>query len=85
MVLMLTRFAIGSFKFGRWVYGTDVCPDCGKEYDKPVFLAANLITKRYERYPHCGKWYMMKAYGKKVMKNGEVSEDKDDMLEGGAE
>lgn len=69
MILMLARFAVGAFKVGRWVYGTDVCPDWGKEYDKPIYLAANLITKRYERCPHCGKWHMMRAYGKKIMKD----------------
>jgi DNA-directed RNA polymerase subunit RPC12/RpoP len=84
MLLMLTRFAIGSFRFGRFLYGTDVCPDCGKEYDKPVFLAANLMWKRYERCPHCGKWHMMRAYGKKVIKNGEEAPGKNDNLSGEA-
>jgi DNA-directed RNA polymerase subunit RPC12/RpoP len=82
MVLMLTRFAVGSFKFGRWVYGTDVCPDCGKEYDKPVFLAVNLMWKRYERCPHCGKWHMMRGYGKKVMKDGEEGAVEPDNVSG---
>ncbi len=77
ILLMLTRFAIGSFKLGRWLYGTDVCPDCGKEYDKPVFLAVNLMWKRYERCPHCGEWHMMRAYGKKVTKDGNGEEKTD--------
>jgi hypothetical protein len=65
MGLMVTYLGTGGFNLGRGIYGTDICPDCGKEYNKPLFLAVNLLNKRYERCPHCKKWHMMPSFPRK--------------------
>lgn len=69
MALMVTYFATDKFRLGKALYGTAVCPECGKEYDKPLFLAVNLLNKRYERCPHCKKWHMMSGVSKKKGEN----------------
>lgn len=40
---------------GLW--GATVCPKCGRAFNRNVF-GLNLISKRYEPCPHCGKWSM---------------------------
>jgi RsiW-degrading membrane proteinase PrsW (M82 family) len=38
--------------------GSATCPSCHEVYPRS-FFAANLLTKRYERCPHCRKWHMV--------------------------
>lgn len=38
--------------------GNATCPSCREVYPRS-FFAANLLTKRYERCPHCRKWHMV--------------------------
>ena len=37
-------------------YGRRACPECGGEYDAPIF-ALNFGRTRYERCPHCRRWH----------------------------
>jgi hypothetical protein len=38
--------------------GSATCPECHKVYPRS-FFAANLLTKRYERCPHCRRWHFV--------------------------
>jgi RsiW-degrading membrane proteinase PrsW (M82 family) len=38
--------------------GEATCPECHEVYPRS-FFAANLLTKRYERCPHCRKWHLV--------------------------
>jgi hypothetical protein len=40
-------------------YGRRHCPECGGDYDAPVF-ALNFGQTRYERCPHCRRWHWTK-------------------------
>jgi hypothetical protein len=42
-------------------YGRRHCPECGGNYDAPVF-ALNFGQTRYERCPHCRRWHWTKAH-----------------------
>jgi len=63
MIVMLCYFGAGANikELGRVFYGFARCPECGKVYVRPLFLAANLINRRYERCPHCKHFHMMDA------------------------
>lgn len=54
---LLSYFALGRVNPGRFLYGRRKCPECGAEYDAPLF-AVNLGTRRYERCPHCRHWHL---------------------------
>lgn len=40
-------------------YGGAICPKCQRPYSMHM-LAMNLLTKRYDYCPHCGKWSLVK-------------------------
>jgi len=53
------------FSFHRFVppmafYGRRDCPECGGDYDAPIF-ALNFGRIRYERCPHCRRWHWTKT------------------------
>lgn len=56
MFLFVNRLASGRIEAG--ILGEATCPDCGKVYPRP-FFAANLLTRRYERCPHCRKFHLV--------------------------
>jgi hypothetical protein len=53
----LSWLLFGKQSLGLLVYGRADCPECGQEYERPLLLAANLGTRRYERCPHCRRWH----------------------------
>jgi RsiW-degrading membrane proteinase PrsW (M82 family) len=58
---LLSRFAFGRLSAGRMLYGQRHCPECGKDYDAPIF-ALNFGLTRYERCPHCRRWHWTKTH-----------------------
>ncbi|HEY3898687.1 MAG TPA: hypothetical protein VGM54_08750 [Chthoniobacter sp.] len=59
---LLAWFCLGRFNPAALVFGRRHCPECGKDYDAPLF-AVNLGSKRYERCPHCRHWHWTMAAG----------------------
>jgi hypothetical protein len=57
---LLVWFAFGRLNPGLPIFGRRRCPECGKDYDPPLF-AVNLGPKRYERCPHCRRWHWTSA------------------------
>ena len=57
---LLSYFVFGKVNPGRLFYGRRKCPECGAEYDAPLF-AANLGSRRYERCPACRHWHFTKT------------------------
>jgi hypothetical protein len=57
---LLSRFAFGRITLGKLLFSTRHCPECGKDYDAPLF-AVNLGSKRYERCPHCRRWHVVRS------------------------
>jgi DNA-directed RNA polymerase subunit RPC12/RpoP len=57
---LLSYFVFGRVSPGRFLYGRRKCPECGAEYDGPLF-AMNLGARRYERCPHCRHWHFTSA------------------------
>ena len=58
---LLSYFTFGRIALGRIFYGRRHCPECGKDYDAPFFLAVNLGRTRYERCPYCRRWHWTTA------------------------
>lgn len=56
MFVFVNRLASG--KAEESILGSSTCPGCGEVYPRS-FLALNLLTKRYERCPHCRKWHLV--------------------------
>jgi hypothetical protein len=61
MFVMLARKTTSVKAAVRSIYGKAKCPGCGFIYNRP-FLALNLLTRRYERCPGCGKFHLTKDY-----------------------
>jgi RsiW-degrading membrane proteinase PrsW (M82 family) len=49
---------LGKEKSGEGFLGSATCPGCGGVYPRSL-LALNLLTKRFERCPHCRKWQLV--------------------------
>jgi hypothetical protein len=60
-LVLLAWFAFGRISPARILYGRRRCPECGGEYDAPIF-ALNFGQTRYERCPHCRRWHWTKAH-----------------------
>jgi len=67
LVIYVSTFTLAMFGFVNRLakdeiregfLGSATCPECHKVYPRS-FFAANLLTKRYERCPHCRKWHMV--------------------------
>lgn len=59
MLALIAYFSYGRLNIGRLFLGRTTCPECGEEYDRPLF-GVNLVTRRYERCPKSGKWHWVK-------------------------
>jgi hypothetical protein len=59
-VALLAYFAFGRAAPVQLFYGRRHCPECGGDYDAPLF-ALNFGRTRYERCPHCRGWHWTKA------------------------
>jgi hypothetical protein len=56
MVAIVSKVVYGKLRIGYMLGGKMICPGCGKGYDRP-FWGVNMITKRYEKCPHCSRWH----------------------------
>lgn len=56
MFAFVNRLASGEVRAG--FLGDATCPECHEVYPRS-FFAANLLTKRYERCPHCRHWHLV--------------------------
>jgi hypothetical protein len=57
---LFSVFVFGHVSPGRLLFGRRKCPECGAEYDSPLF-AINLVSRRYERCPVCRHWHFTKT------------------------
>ncbi len=57
---LLSYFAFGRVVRAGIFYGRKDCPECGGDYDAPLF-ALNFGPTRYERCPHCRRWHWTKT------------------------
>jgi hypothetical protein len=57
---LISYFVFGHVSPGRLFFGRRNCPECGAEYDSPLF-AVNLVSRRYERCPVCRHWHFTKT------------------------
>ena len=57
---LLAYFAVGRLHPSALFFGRRHCPECGADYDAPIF-GANFGTVRYERCPHCRHWHWTRA------------------------
>lgn len=48
----------GDAKAVSGAHGTAVCPSCGKPFARHLW-APNLVTGKFDRCPHCGKWNLV--------------------------
>lgn len=57
-VTWLKWLHFGKSGLGKSIYGNAVCPGCGQEYERGLWLALNFgPNHRYERCPHCRNWH----------------------------
>lgn len=59
MISITTIILYGKLKLGYFLAGQAKCPECAKIYDRP-FLGVSLISKKYEKCPHCKKWHWIR-------------------------
>jgi hypothetical protein len=57
---LLSCFAFGRVVPGKFFYGRRHCPECGADYDAPLF-GFNFGHARYERCPYCRHWHWTKT------------------------
>ena len=62
---------LASDKVRAGFLGEAICPSCHKVYPRS-FFAANLLTRRYERCPHCRKWQLVPMSQPARDKNGKA-------------
>jgi hypothetical protein len=62
---LFSWFTFGRIAPGRMLFGRRNCPECGGDYDAPLF-GINFGPTRYERCPHCRHWHWMKAFAHKT-------------------
>jgi hypothetical protein len=67
LVIYVSLFTLAMFVFvnrlttdkvRKGFLGNATCPSCHQVYPRS-FFAANLLTKRFERCPHCRKWHLV--------------------------
>jgi hypothetical protein len=64
---MFSYFTFGPMKPGLMLFGRRHCPECGGDYDGPLF-GLNFGVTRYERCPHCRHWHWTRAPAQKTSK-----------------
>ena len=78
LVIYVALFTLAMFGFVNWLakdemregfLGSATCPGCGEVYPRS-FFALNLLTKRYERCPHCRHWHLVPMQQPPRDKNG---------------
>ncbi|MEN3368226.1 MAG: hypothetical protein V7609_369 [Verrucomicrobiota bacterium] len=62
---LFSYFTFGRIAPGRMLFGRRRCPECGGDYDAPLF-GINFGPARYERCPHCRHWHWTKAFTHKA-------------------
>ena len=67
LVIYVALFTLAMFGFVNWLakdevqegfLGSATCPECHEVYPRS-FFALNLLTRRYERCPHCRHWHLV--------------------------
>jgi hypothetical protein len=53
--------------------GGAICPQCGRPFALS-FLSLNLITRKLERCPHCGKWSLVTRAPREALAAAEAAE-----------
>ena len=53
--------------------GGAICPKCGRPFALS-FLSLNLITRKLERCPHCGKWSLVARAAREALAAAEAAE-----------
>ena len=64
-VALFSYFKFGRIAPGLMLFGRRHCPECGSDYDVPLF-GVNLGRTRYERCPHCRHWHWTKVFTHKA-------------------
>lgn len=62
---LLSYFTFGRIAPGRMLFGVRRCPECGGDYDAPLF-GLNFGPTRYERCPHCRRWHWTKTFSRET-------------------
>jgi hypothetical protein len=78
MLLLLVYLETESLHPGLFLFGQARCPSCAVVYSRPLFLAMNFGTRRYERCPKCCKWHWIPlrgAAGPPPLPNSEPPQD----------
>ena len=66
VMAIMGRISLRKITLGEFFNGKAKCPECGQIYPRPLFLALNLVNRRYERCPFCHKWHMTDRYKEEV-------------------
>jgi DNA-directed RNA polymerase subunit RPC12/RpoP len=53
--------------------GGAICPKCGRPFALS-FFSLNLVTRRFERCPYCGKWGLVQAASREALTAAEAAE-----------
>jgi hypothetical protein len=64
-VALFSYFSSGRIAPGLMIFGRRHCPECGGDYDAPLF-GLNFGVTRYERCPHCRHWHWTSAPAQKT-------------------
>ncbi len=52
------------------LFGGAVCPRCGRPFARH-WWAPNMVTAKYDRCPHCGKWSIVRAASPQALREAE--------------
>ncbi len=55
------------------VRGGAICPKCGRPFVLS-FFSLNLVTRKLERCPYCGKWSLVRTAGREALAAAEAAE-----------
>jgi len=55
------------------IHGGAICPKCGRPFVLS-FFSLNLVTRKLERCPYCGKWSMVRPASREALAAAEAAE-----------
>ena len=56
------------------LFGGAVCPKCGRPFSRH-WWAPNMVTGKFDRCPHCGKWSLVRAASPQALREAEQPPD----------
>jgi len=62
LMALVARLRFGEIAIGRLMLGDMICPNCAREYPRPLF-GFNFIWWRYEQCPHCRRYHWCRMQG----------------------